>query len=137
MVEDMDFDYEMTVRGFRQMGVSVPVIRHANLSDATSFLASVKSEPDKTKLPGMVILDLHLQDGDGRELLTQLKSDDTLKAIPVVVWSASSDPTVIEACYRAGASSYIRKAIDRRETEHAVQQFVLYWMRTVTLPPRI
>lgn len=136
IIEDLDFDYEMAVRGFRQLGMQVPFVRHANLSEAVSFLKDARQAADKKPLPGVVILDLQLQDGDGREILSQLKADEDLKSIPVVVWSASSDPTVIESCYREGASSYICKAVDRRESENAVQQFAQYWKRTVTQSPR-
>lgn len=136
MIEDLDFDYEMAVRGFRQLGIEVPFIRHDNLTEAASFLKDARNASDKSQLPGVVILDLQLRDGDGREILSQLKADEGLKSIPVVVWSASSDPAVIESCYREGASSYICKAVDRRESEYAVQQFAHYWKRTVTQSPR-
>jgi len=136
IIEDLDFDYEMAVRGFRQLGMQVPFIRHENLSETVSFLKNVRDTSDKTPLPGVVILDLQLRDGDGREILTQLKADEELKSIPVVVWSASSDPAVIESCYREGASSYICKGVNRRESEYAVQQFAQYWKRTVTQQPR-
>ena len=136
IIEDLDFDYEMAVRGFRQLGLQVPFIRYENLSEAASFFEDAGKDPGQSPLPGVVILDLQLQDGDGREILSQLKSDETLKSIPVVVWSASSDPEVIESCYRGGATTYICKAVDHQESERAVQQFAQYWKRTVTRPQR-
>jgi CheY-like chemotaxis protein len=135
MVEDMDFDFEMTQRGFRRMGVQAPLIRHTNAASAAGFLSNVSVDSSASPLPGIVILDLNLPDGDGRELLSHIKRDDSLKDIPVVVWSASNDPTVIAECYREGASSYICKASDQQVAENAIQQFVLYWLKTVTLSP--
>lgn len=138
IVEDDDVDFEATVRGLRRLGVRGPVERCVDPDEAPALLrrrgASDGQEGTESGLPGIIILDLNLRLGDGRELLASIKRDPFLKAVPIVVWSASSDPADIAACYREGANSYIQKRAGSAEADGALERFARYWLETVSLP---
>ncbi len=61
------------------------------------------------KFPDVIILDLNLPKLHGREVLSRIKTSDTLKNIPVVILTTSSSPVEREYCLKAGASSFITK----------------------------
>lgn len=134
MIEDQDVDYEITQRGLKRMGVPMPLLRFTSVDETTRFLEESRLSSGGENLPGVVILDLKLLDGDGVELLRHIKDDRVLKHIPVIVWSANTDPKTISRCYSGGASGYIRKASERALTDEALETFVRYWLHTVTLP---
>ena len=82
----------------------------------------------------MIILDLSLRSTDGREFLDHIKRDDYLKRIPVIVWTASSNPADVESCYRRGANSFVRKTFDFAEADQSFERLARFWLQTVTLP---
>jgi two-component system response regulator len=71
---------------------------------------------------------------DGRELLTRIKSDPDLRAIPVIVLTTSSDERDIQYCYRSGANSYIQKPIAMGQIILAAQRLKEYWFEVAILP---
>ena len=83
---------------------------------------------------GCVLLDLNLPLKDGREVLADMKGDDALREIPVIVLTTSSAPHDVRFAYQHSAKSYVRKplGLDRLvETAGAIRDF---WLRTATLP---
>jgi CheY-like chemotaxis protein len=74
---------------------------------------------------------------DGRELLEQIKQDQNLKDIPVIVFTTSSNPRDIEVCYRNSVASYILKPIDVNKLKQTLQNFLTYWLDIVVLPDNI
>ena len=86
--------------------------------------------------PAIIMLDLNLPGTDGREVLTVLKQDRDLQAIPVVVFSTSSNPKDIESCYCQGACGYIVKPMDFNKLQQLVNTFLTYWFEVVELPDR-
>ncbi|MEO0457319.1 MAG: response regulator [Cyanobacteria bacterium P01_A01_bin.114] len=136
VVEDSDEDFEALGRVLNKTyGVDVPLCRCIDGDDALDFLfqtgeyADLKSEP-----PGLILLDLNLPGTDGREVLLEIKQDDRLKIIPVVVFTTSSNPKDIEACYRAGANSYMLKPMHLDQLKTSVRLFVDYWFKATVLP---
>jgi CheY-like chemotaxis protein len=82
----------------------------------------------------LVILDLNLPGISGFELLEQIRANEILRTIPVVVMSGSEEISDIDRCYRTGSNSYIRKYTQIGDIFAAAQQFVAYWSTCVTLP---
>jgi len=80
------------------------------------------------------LLDLNLPGTDGRDVLEQIKADDALKHIPVVILTTSSASSDVTFCYRHGASGYIIKPVDLAKFAASVQQFCSYWFEAVELP---
>ncbi|RYZ55108.1 MAG: response regulator [Proteobacteria bacterium] len=87
--------------------------------------------------PDIVILDLNLPRKDGREVLKEMKADESLREIPVIVLSTSYDDGDIRSSYRLGASSYIVKPGNFRDFNVLIQKLSEYWFSSVTLPRRV
>ena len=137
VVEDQDADFEAVERGLRRLNVQNILVRCADAQDALDFLfarGAYANDPQRLHLPDMILLDLTLHDTDGREVLSLIKQDDYLKAIPVIVWTASTDPRDVETCYRLGANSLVRKTFDFAEVNSALERFVRFWLETAILP---
>ena len=76
---------------------------------------------DRKPRPDLILLDLHLPDQHGREVLEQLKRDPATAAIPVVVLSADATPAQLEKLLAAGAAAYLTKPIDVESLLNTVQ----------------
>lgn len=86
--------------------------------------------------PDFILLDLNLPRKDGRELLTEIKADDRLKSIPVVILTTSKSEDDILKVYELHASSYIVKPVDFPQFAEVVRTIDRYWFMVVTLPGR-
>lgn len=117
-VEDIDSDYEMAVRGLRRLGLDAPTRCCPGIGPAEDFLFGPPG-----RVPGLIVLDFKLPDGNGTDILPRIRADHRLRDVPVAVWSASTDPAVIELCYRRGADRFVAKAADRALTEQSVREF--------------
>lgn len=84
--------------------------------------------------PGIIVLDLNMPRMDGREALTEIKSDDSLCEIPVVVLTTSKDAEDVSRCYCAGASSFIAKPVTHAGLVDVMRHLKDYWFDCVELP---
>jgi CheY-like chemotaxis protein len=136
LVEDSPEDYETTVRALRKAGLANPLLHCADGDDTLDLLHQRGSHiaSEDTPLPGIILLDLNLPGTDGREVLAHIKCDDTLKWIPVIVLTTSADPRDIEACYQAGANSYLQKPVDFDGLMKAIQRLKDFWFEVVIWP---
>jgi CheY-like chemotaxis protein len=82
-----------------------------------------------------VLLDLNLPKKDGREVLTQIKSDPDLKRIPVVILTISSEEEDILKTYNLHANCYVTKPIDLHQFLKVVKSIEDFWLTIVKLPP--
>jgi len=67
-------------------------------------------------------------------VLTTIKQHETLKTIPVVVFSTSANPKDIAVCYQAGANSYMLKPMNIKDLRDSVQTLLDYWFKVAVLP---
>lgn len=136
LVEDSPEDFETTERAFRRSGLRNPIFRCIDGDDALSYLhrRGEYADPAKSPRPGVILLDLNLPGTDGREVLSEIKADPSLKQIPVVVLTTSRDERDVDACYKAGASSYIQKPVDLDGFIKAIERLNGYWFEVVILP---
>lgn len=136
LVEDSPEDFETTERAFRKSGLRNPIYRCSDGEEALDFLfrRGEFADPEKSPRPGVILLDLNLPGTDGREVLAEIKAAPQLKQIPVVVLTTSSDTRDVDACYRAGASSYIQKPVDLDGFMRAIERLNDYWFEVVILP---
>ena len=135
LIEDNQLEYHAIARGLAKLNVPNPVVHFRNGDEALEYVRSYRpstGEPDQT--PALVILDLNLPDTHGREILTVLKQHETLRVIPVIVWSISADPQDIKLCYLDGANSYIQKTVSIGGTEELLKNITSYWLDLVSLP---
>lgn len=101
--------------------------------EALSYLKTA-SQAQKSLRPNLIILNLDLPDRNGREVLVEIKSDPHLKRIPIVVLTASSDPTDVAQSYEAYGNSYVIKASEEEELLQTIKKIETFWLEIVTLP---
>ena len=86
--------------------------------------------------PDLILLDLNLPKMDGREVLARIKSDDSLRVIPVVVLTTSQAEEDVLRAYRLSANCYVTKPVDLHQFNRIVQAVEEFWLTVVMLPPR-
>lgn len=138
LIEDSDEDFEAIDRIMKKASVLNPLFRCVDGDEALDFLfhTGEYTDPETAPRPALILLDLNLPGTDGREVLEQIKQDESLKTIPVVVLTTSSNPKDVEVCYKNYANSYIEKPVDIKKLVSAVDTFVNYWLKVVVLPDR-
>ena len=136
LVEDSPEDFEATVRAFNRAGLKNPIVRCEDGDSALDYLhrRGRWADPEASRRPGVVLLDLNLPGTDGREVLQEIKRHDHLRHIPVIVLTTSTDERDVEACYQAGANSYIQKPVDMDGFIRAIERLNGYWFEVVVLP---
>ena len=87
-------------------------------------------------LPGIILLDLNMPKKDGWEALVEIKSDASLRCIPVVVLTTSSDEQDVRRTYELGVSSFIVKPVTFEGLVEAMKVLAQYWFEIVELPSR-
>ncbi len=85
--------------------------------------------------PAVLLLDLKLPKVDGLEVLQQIKSDDRLKMIPVVVLTSSREERDMVASYKLGVNAYVVKPVDFHEFVNAVKELGVFWALINEPPP--
>ena len=85
--------------------------------------------------PDLIMLDLNLPRKDGREVLADIKSDEHLKTIPIVVLTTSRADQDILRAYQLNANCYINKPVDFNQFLEVVRSIESFWLFVVTLPP--
>lgn len=93
------------------------------------------NQPSLSPRPGLILLDLNLPKKDGREALTEIKSDPNLRRIPVIVLTTSRAEEDILRTYDLGVSGYITKPISLNDLVKVMQAIGNYWLEIVELPP--
>ena len=106
------------------------------VEDGAKALAYLRREEQYTTAtrPNLILLDLNLPKKDGREVLQNIKNDDTLKYIPVVVLTNSDADEDILKSYNLGANCYVIKPAGLDEFAHIVHLIENFWFAIVKLP---
>ncbi|GAB5521002.1 MAG: response regulator [Rhodothermales bacterium] len=127
VAEDNDLDFDEICEALQRMDAPYPVAR------ATTGEACIDLLDTLPTAPTLVLLDLNLPGMDGREVLENLRQHRS-EALPVVVFTTSTNPTDISACYERGANSYHLKPLEVPAFRETVQTIVRYWMEEAVLP---
>ena len=85
--------------------------------------------------PDLILLDLNLPRKDGREVLAEIRADEKLTAIPVVVLTTSQAELDVLRAYALHANCYITKPVDFRQFLEVVEAIESFWLTVVKLPP--
>lgn len=87
--------------------------------------------------PDLILLDLNLPKKNGRDVLAQIKGDDDLKTIPVIVLTTSADEEDVLEIYALQANSYLVKPVDLEQFIAVVKSIENFWFAAVMLPPKV
>ncbi len=86
--------------------------------------------------PDLILLDLNLPRKSGREVLAEVKTDENLKRIPVVVLTVSKAEEDVVRCYNHHANCYITKPLDFNQFMEVTKSIEEFWLTIVKLPPK-
>ncbi len=136
LVEDSPEDFEMTVRSLKKAGLKNPIHHCCDGDDAMDYLYHRGAYADAmdARLPGIILLDLNMPGTDGREVLDEVKNDEKLNHIPVIVLTTSGDDRDVQDSYGMGANSYIQKPLNFEGFMKAMTRLNEYWFEVVILP---
>jgi two-component system, chemotaxis family, response regulator Rcp1 len=134
LVEDSPSDADLTLEALKDFKVRnhVSVVEDGVL--ALQFLRREGPYAEAPR-PDMIMLDLNLPRKDGREVLAEIKKDDSLKLIPIVVLTTSRADQDILRAYQLNANCYITKPVDFNQFLEVVRSIEAFWLFVVTLPP--
>ena len=135
LVEDSPADVELTKLGFLEGKIANNLNVTINGDQAMAFLRRSGAYTDAPR-PDLILLDLNLPGKDGREVLEEIKADDSLKQIPVVILTTSHADEDIVRAYGLHANAYMTKPVDFAGFVAVVKGITDYWFTLVKLPPR-
>ena len=110
----------------RKNGVTADVTRAQDGAEALDIL--LFADENGNALPSVVFLDLNLPKVSGLEVLKHIRSQDSVRMLPVVVVSSSAREEDVRNAYRLGANSYVKKPVNFEEFSGAVKQLTSYWL---------
>lgn len=127
IAEDNDGHAELINEGLLESGVKNEIIRFLDGEEVWSFLSGTRGDVSRdVNKSYMLLLDIHMPKMDGIEVLMKMKSDRTLKDIPVIMLTTTDDPREVEACYKIGCNVYIEKPIDFQKFTETLKRLGLF-----------
>ena len=135
LVEDNPGDVRLTMEALQEAKVLNTLHVAKDGIEAMAFLRR-EAEHVNAPRPDFILLDLNLPRKDGREVLAEIKADDYLKSIPVIVLTTSEVDEDILQSYNLHANCYIVKPVDLDQFMEVVKALNGFWLMVVRLPPK-
>jgi DNA-binding response OmpR family regulator len=136
IVEDDPRDEELTLMALEDYKLANQVVVTRDGQEALDYLhcrGQFQTRSDGN--PAVVMLDLKLPKVDGLEVLKEVRSDEHLKMIPVVVLTSSHEETDMMRSYKLGVNAYVVKPVDFHEFVNAVKELGVFWAVINEPPP--
>jgi chemotaxis family two-component system response regulator Rcp1 len=134
LVEDSPTDALLTRSAFAEARLINTLHTVEDGVEAMKYLRK-ESPYTESPRPDLILLDLNLPRKDGREVLAEIKQDESLKVIPVVILTTSRAEEDVLKSYKLHANCYISKPIDFDSFTEAITALEKFWFAVVTLPP--
>jgi CheY-like chemotaxis protein len=136
LVEDDPRDVELTLTALEDYKLANEVIVCRDGQEAIDYLFGRGRFSDRVKEnPAVILLDLKLPKVDGLEVLQQIKSDERLRMIPVVMLTSSHEEKDMMRSYKLGVNAYVVKPVDFHEFINAVKELGMFWAVINEPPP--
>ena len=133
LVEDNPGDVGLTLEALKEATLPNKLTVVKNGIEALSLLRR-QGQHAQAARPDLILLDLNLPKKDGRKVLAEIKADDNLKRIPVVILTTSEDEKDVWESYNLHANCYIVKPLDLDRFITVVKLIEDFWLRIVVLP---
>lgn len=134
LVEDNEADIVLVREALKDAKVSNKLYVVKDGQAALDFLRlDPKHNPERV-IPGLVLLDLYMPKKNGQEVLEEMKADDKLKPIPVVIMTSSQEEADITRAYTSQAASYVIKPVNFEQLTQVVGAIEDFWLSVVQLP---
>jgi CheY-like chemotaxis protein len=135
IVEDDPRDVELTLTALGEYNLANEVVVTRDGQEALDYLyCRGQFDTRSNDNPAVMLLDLKLPKVDGLEVLLQIKSDERLKLIPVVMLTSSHEEKDMMRSYKLGVNAYVVKPVDFHEFVNAVKELGVFWA-VVNQPP--
>ena len=134
LVEDNPGDVRLVEEAFEEGNIANELHVATDGIEALDFLHRRDEYADAPR-PGIVLLDLNLPRKNGEEVLAEMRDDDDLKHVPVVVLTSSETQEDVVRSYDLSANAYLTKPVSPREFIETVRRFERFWLEVVRLPP--
>src|ERR1700739_2645744 len=136
LVEDDPKDVELTLTALEEYNLANEVVVKRDGVEALDYLYCRGNFAMRVgDNPAVLLLDLKLQKVHGLEVLEQIKADENLKMIPVVVLTSSREEIDMVASYKLGVNAYVVKPVDFHEFVNAIKELGIFWAVINEPPP--
>jgi CheY-like chemotaxis protein len=135
LVEDNPADVRLMVETLKEEKIYNTLHVVGDGEEALAFLRKEGKYSNAVR-PDLILLDLNLPKIDGRQVLKEIKTDDKLKAIPVVILTVSKSEEDIIKSYNLHANCYITKPVDLVQFSKVAKAVQDFWLTIVKLPPK-
>jgi CheY-like chemotaxis protein len=136
LVEDDPRDVELTLAAFEEHGLINEIMVVNDGEEALDLLYRRGKFEDMPKgNPAFILLDLKMPKVDGLDVLREIRKDDNLKLIPVIVFTTSQEERDVIESYRLGVNAYVVKPFDFEEFVEVVREIGLFWAIINETPP--
>ena len=136
LVEDSQHDAELTMVALEECHLANHVDHATDGAEALDYLYRRGAYSTRSnEFPAVVLLDLKMPRVDGLEVLSQMKSDPSLKHIPVVMLTSSREERDLIRSYQLGVNAYVVKPVDFQQFIESVKQLGCFWAIVNEPPP--
>ncbi len=133
LVEDNPGDIRLTQEALKEGTIANELHVVKDGVEAIDYLKR-KGKYALQPTPDIILLDLNLPRKDGREVLAEIKADDNLKLIPIIILTTSDAESDIQKSYKLHANCFITKPVDLDQFIYIIRQIETYWFTVVKLP---
>lgn len=135
MADDDDDDFMLTEKALKESKLLNELVRVSDGEELTDYLFQRGDyEGKKVKRPSIILLDLNMPRKDGREALKEIKENEELREIPIVVFTTSKAEEDIIRSYQLGVNSFISKPVTFKNLIEVMTSLGKYWFEIVELP---
>jgi two-component system response regulator len=128
LAEDSPADAEMAIDALREAHLANPIVHVIDGIEAMDFLlARDKFAGRGDGLPAVLLLDIKMPRMDGLEVLREIRDNEQLRHLPVVVLTSSREETDLARSWDLGVNAYVVKPVDSEQFFHAVQTLGKFW----------
>ena len=137
LVEDNPADQQLTIRAFQKGKINTNLQITNDGQEAMDYLLRRNKFQEKSisPRPDLILLDINMPKKDGKQVLKEIRSNDSIKSIPVVMLTTSDQEKDIVDSYNLGVNSYISKPVRINEFIKAVDKLEEFWFTLSKLPP--
>jgi len=127
IAEDDEVHANLIMKNLKRAGISNEIIHFKDGQETLDFLYKKGDGPHRETGQGyLLLLDIRMPKVDGVEVLRQVKVDDELRKMPVIMVTTTDDPREVEKCHALGCSNYVTKPIDYDKFVEAIRQLGLF-----------
>lgn len=139
IAEDDADDMAITMRALRDgyPGISIKTVQDGE--ELMDYLHGRGEFSDSAEAPrpSLILLDLNMPRKSGREALAEIKSDESFRNVPIVVFTTSNAPIDVETSYSAGANAYLTKPLSYSEMLASMRALTDFWFTRAILPTEV